>query len=97
MFFLVNAYGLNGMGLEAIDLYRQIRDYLHSEVSYICVLNACLILVFLIKLDRFSMKFRIKQRLRLLWFSLFFISSINLLSLPCNHFQILNASLSVYK
>ena len=29
------------MGLEAIDLYRTMPHYLHNEVTYVCVLNAC--------------------------------------------------------
>ncbi len=29
------------MGLEAIDLYRTMPHYLHDEVTYVCVLNAC--------------------------------------------------------
>ena len=39
--FQVNVYGLNGMGLEALDLYRQMPNYLRDDVSHICVLNAC--------------------------------------------------------
>lgn len=29
------------MGLEAIELYRQMPCNLHNDVSHICVLNAC--------------------------------------------------------
>ncbi|CAF1336453.1 unnamed protein product, partial [Rotaria sordida] len=36
-----NAYGLNRMGLEAIDLYRKMPHHLRDEVTYVCVLNAC--------------------------------------------------------
>ncbi|CAF1264235.1 unnamed protein product [Adineta steineri] len=38
---MINAYGLNRMGLEAIELYRNMPCHLHDEVTYICVLNAC--------------------------------------------------------
>ncbi|CAF0890587.1 unnamed protein product [Adineta ricciae] len=38
---MINAYGLNFMGLEAVRLYERIPNHLHSEISYICVLNAC--------------------------------------------------------
>ena len=82
MFFLVNAYGLNGMGLEAIDLYRQIPNYLHNEVSYICVLNAC---------SHSGLLDQARSIFNEIWnktekitttmvFAFFFISSINLLS-----------------
>jgi hypothetical protein len=37
----VNALGLNGMGPEAVSLYRQIPINSRDEVSHICVLNAC--------------------------------------------------------
>jgi len=40
-FVEVNAFGLNGRGSEAIDLYQQISNDLRDEVSHICVLNAC--------------------------------------------------------
>lgn len=39
--FEVNAFGLNRMGLEAIQLYRTMPNNLRDEVSHICVLNAC--------------------------------------------------------
>jgi pentatricopeptide repeat protein len=39
--FVVNSYGRNGKGLEAIELYRKMPDHLRNEVSHICVLNAC--------------------------------------------------------
>ncbi|CAF1229480.1 unnamed protein product [Rotaria magnacalcarata] len=38
---MINAYGLNGMGLEAVQLYRQIPRNLLNDVSHVCVLNAC--------------------------------------------------------
>ncbi|UJR28525.1 hypothetical protein I4U23_009762 [Adineta vaga] len=38
---MINAYGLNGKGLEAIELYEQVPDEFINEVTYICVLNAC--------------------------------------------------------
>ncbi|CAF4028849.1 unnamed protein product [Rotaria sordida] len=38
---MINAYGLNHMGLEAVDLYRKMPDHLRNEITYICVLNAC--------------------------------------------------------
>ncbi|CAF4135071.1 unnamed protein product, partial [Rotaria sordida] len=38
---IVNGFGLNGMGFEAIELYRQMPNELHDEVTHICVLNAC--------------------------------------------------------
>jgi hypothetical protein len=41
LFFPVNAYGLNGMGVDAIALYRQMPEKMRNTVSHICVLNAC--------------------------------------------------------
>ncbi|CAF4003270.1 unnamed protein product, partial [Rotaria sp. Silwood1] len=38
---MINGFGLNGMGSEAIELYRQMPNNLHDEVSHICILNAC--------------------------------------------------------
>ncbi|CAF0902753.1 unnamed protein product [Adineta steineri] len=38
---MINAYGKNRMGLEAIDLYRKMPNNLRNEISYICILNAC--------------------------------------------------------
>ncbi|CAF5210132.1 unnamed protein product, partial [Rotaria magnacalcarata] len=38
---MINAFGLNGMGSEAIQLYKQMPNHLRDEVSHICVLNAC--------------------------------------------------------
>jgi pentatricopeptide repeat protein len=39
--FEVNAFGLNRMGLESVDLYRKMPTNLRDEVTHICVLNAC--------------------------------------------------------
>ena len=39
--FLVNCYGLNGRGTEALELYRQMPQDLINEVTNVCVLNAC--------------------------------------------------------
>ncbi|CAF3520762.1 unnamed protein product [Rotaria socialis] len=41
LFFSVNSYGLNGMGLQSIELYYQMPKELINEATYICVLNAC--------------------------------------------------------
>ncbi|CAF1234964.1 unnamed protein product [Adineta steineri] len=38
---MINAYGKNRMGLEAVDLYRKMPNSLRNEISYICILNAC--------------------------------------------------------
>ena len=38
---LVNCYGWNGMGTEALKLYRQLPQDLISEVTNVCVVNAC--------------------------------------------------------
>ncbi|CAF3655109.1 unnamed protein product, partial [Rotaria sordida] len=38
---MINGFGLNGMGFEAIELYRQMPNEPHDEVTHICVLNAC--------------------------------------------------------
>ena len=38
---LVNAYGLNGMGKEAIELFHRISVDTIDEWIYVCVLNAC--------------------------------------------------------
>ncbi|CAF4217064.1 unnamed protein product [Rotaria sp. Silwood2] len=38
---MINGFGLNGMGSEAIELYRQMPNQLRDEISHICVLNAC--------------------------------------------------------
>jgi pentatricopeptide repeat protein len=39
--FLVNAYGRNGMGYEAIDVYQRISENHRDTISHVCVLNAC--------------------------------------------------------
>ena len=39
--FLVNAYGRNGMGSEAIELYRRIPVGMRDDVAHLCVLHAC--------------------------------------------------------
>ncbi|CAF3542705.1 unnamed protein product [Rotaria socialis] len=38
---MINAYGLNGMGLEAIQLYKRIPNNQRDDISHICALNAC--------------------------------------------------------
>ncbi|CAF5042893.1 unnamed protein product, partial [Rotaria sp. Silwood1] len=38
---MINAYGLNGMGYEAVELYKRIPNNEQDEISHICVLNAC--------------------------------------------------------
>ncbi|CAF1629199.1 unnamed protein product [Adineta ricciae] len=38
---MINAYGLNGMGVEAVELYRRIPLGMRDEVSHVCTLNAC--------------------------------------------------------
>ncbi|CAF1454984.1 unnamed protein product [Rotaria magnacalcarata] len=38
---IINAYGLNGMGIQAIEIYRQISLDLIDEITHICILNAC--------------------------------------------------------
>jgi hypothetical protein len=38
---LVNTYGRNGMGLEAVELYRRMPPDLRNSVSDVCVLTAC--------------------------------------------------------
>jgi hypothetical protein len=41
IFFSVNAYARNGMGSDAIALYRQMPETMRDVVSHVCVLNAC--------------------------------------------------------
>lgn len=41
LLILVNAYGLNGRGIDAVDLYHQMSNNKHDEISHIAVLNAC--------------------------------------------------------
>ncbi|CAF2151011.1 unnamed protein product, partial [Rotaria magnacalcarata] len=38
---MINAFGLNGMGSQAAELYREMPNHLRDHVSQICVLNAC--------------------------------------------------------
>lgn len=38
---VVNGYGRNGKGEEAIELYRRMPPNLRNAVSDVCVLNAC--------------------------------------------------------
>lgn len=40
-FLLVNGYALNGMGTQAIELYRQMPRESMNEFTHVCVLNAC--------------------------------------------------------
>jgi pentatricopeptide repeat protein len=39
--YLVHAYGLNGKGKEALELFGQISEEMIDHCSYVCVLNAC--------------------------------------------------------
>jgi PPR repeat len=41
IFFSVNAYARNGMGSDAIALYRRMPEKMRDTVSHVCVLNAC--------------------------------------------------------
>ncbi|CAF4969389.1 unnamed protein product [Rotaria sp. Silwood1] len=38
---MINAFGLNGMGFEAVNLYKQISIDQCNDITHICVLNAC--------------------------------------------------------
>ncbi|CAF0889915.1 unnamed protein product [Adineta steineri] len=38
---MINSYGLNGMGVQALELNRKMPEEFINEVTYICVLNAC--------------------------------------------------------
>ena len=38
---LVNAYGRNGLGAEAVDLYWRMPEDMRDSISHVCVLNAC--------------------------------------------------------
>ena len=38
---LVNAYGLNGLGTDAVELFRRIPHAMIVDQTYTCVLNAC--------------------------------------------------------
>ena len=37
----MNGYGLNGMGVQAIELFRQMPQKFLDEIAYVCILNAC--------------------------------------------------------
>ncbi|CAF4334164.1 unnamed protein product, partial [Rotaria magnacalcarata] len=38
---MINGFALNGMGTQAVELYREMPNNLRNHVSQICVLNAC--------------------------------------------------------
>ncbi|CAF1144239.1 unnamed protein product [Rotaria magnacalcarata] len=38
---MINAFGLNGLGTQAVELYREMPNNLRNHISHICVLNAC--------------------------------------------------------
>ncbi|CAF5034175.1 unnamed protein product, partial [Rotaria sp. Silwood1] len=38
---MINAYGLNGMGMQAVELFRKMPKEFIDESAYVCVLNAC--------------------------------------------------------
>ncbi|CAF5034601.1 unnamed protein product, partial [Rotaria sp. Silwood1] len=38
---MINSYGLNGMGIQAVELYRQMSSEFRNESNYVCILNAC--------------------------------------------------------
>ncbi|CAF3947180.1 unnamed protein product [Rotaria magnacalcarata] len=38
---MINSYGLNGMGIEAVKLFHQMPKELMNDLTYVCVLNAC--------------------------------------------------------
>ncbi|CAF4583839.1 unnamed protein product [Rotaria sp. Silwood2] len=38
---MINSYGLNGMGIEAVEFFRQMPKEHIRESTYVCVLNAC--------------------------------------------------------
>ncbi|CAF0958073.1 unnamed protein product [Adineta steineri] len=38
---MINSYGLNGMSIEAIELFHKVPSHLIQESTYVCVLNAC--------------------------------------------------------
>ncbi|CAF1456583.1 unnamed protein product [Adineta ricciae] len=38
---MINSYGLNGMGMQALELFSQMPKEFIREVTYICILNAC--------------------------------------------------------
>ncbi|CAF1455475.1 unnamed protein product [Rotaria sordida] len=38
---MINSYGLNGMGIQALELFHQMPSEFIDERTYICILNAC--------------------------------------------------------
>ncbi|CAF1675328.1 unnamed protein product, partial [Adineta ricciae] len=38
---MINCYGLNGMGMQALELFSQMPKQFIHEVTHICILNAC--------------------------------------------------------
>ncbi|CAF1687940.1 unnamed protein product, partial [Adineta ricciae] len=38
---MIHAYGINGMGVKALQLFHQIPRSLLADYTYVCVLNAC--------------------------------------------------------
>ncbi|CAF1269869.1 unnamed protein product, partial [Rotaria magnacalcarata] len=38
---MINSFALNGMGTQAVELYREMPNNLRDHISQICVLNAC--------------------------------------------------------
>ncbi|CAF1456564.1 unnamed protein product [Adineta ricciae] len=38
---MINCYGLNGMGMQALELFSHMPKQFIHEVTYICILNAC--------------------------------------------------------
>ncbi|CAF3783868.1 unnamed protein product [Rotaria sordida] len=38
---MINSYGLNGMGIQALELFHQMPSEFIDKVTYICILNAC--------------------------------------------------------
>ena len=41
IFISVNACARNGMGFDAVELYRRMPEKIRDTVSHVCVLNAC--------------------------------------------------------
>ncbi|CAF5226334.1 unnamed protein product, partial [Rotaria magnacalcarata] len=38
---MINSYGLNGMGIEAMKLFHQMPKELINDLTYTCILNSC--------------------------------------------------------
>ncbi|CAF1571317.1 unnamed protein product [Adineta ricciae] len=38
---MIHAYGINGMGVKAVELFHQVPRSLLADFTYVCVLNAC--------------------------------------------------------